>query len=213
MLICTHATTATANLIRATSSLGARVTYVPISYRDWRPAVDELKGIQNVTVIDTVEQALVDTLPETDVIFEDGMRVSGVVYANPSKYPRKPNLYGIEQTSSGIKELEIISRDRMLYPVFNLAASILKTEIENAGATPESVLSLLITKESFVLEGKAVLVIGYGPVGVAGAQNTTGPAPTLRRGIQQPSHEQDRPALVVLYYEYERVLCDKISRS
>ena len=46
----------------------------------------------------------------------------------------------------------------------------------------------------------------------AGAQNTTGLIPTLRRGIRQPSHEQDRPALVVLYYEYERMVCDKHRR-
>ena len=33
VLVCTHATTATAKLIRAITMLGASVAYVPVSYR------------------------------------------------------------------------------------------------------------------------------------------------------------------------------------
>lgn len=164
VLVCTYDTTATAKMIRALASLGAHVTYVPVSYGSGY-AARELDGAANVTLLETVEDAVYGALPDTDVIFEEGMRISEFVYKDPTKHRWKDGLYSVEQTTSGIRKFERAAERGLLYPVVNLAEAWMKLEMENSVATPESILALLVTRESTTLTLKNVLVMGYGSVG------------------------------------------------
>ena len=165
ILVCTHATAATAKLIRAATALGANVVFVPVSYNNNTNVANYLKDTTNVVIMEATETVIRKVLPKIDILFEDGMRISELVYKNPSKYKWKKHMYSIEQTTSGIREFERVSKSGLLYPVINLAESETNLEIENAAATPESIISLLVTGESFSFARKTVLVIGYGAVG------------------------------------------------
>ena len=164
VLICTHATTATSKLIRAVTALGATVAYVPVSYGSGG-VVDDIGNNTGVTLVEAAPDSVRRTLPSTDIILEDGMRISRIVYDNPQRYRWKEHLYTIEQTTSGIHGFESAMKSGLLYPVVNLAETEIKREMENSVATPESVLSLLVSRESLTLSRKRVLVIGYGSVG------------------------------------------------
>jgi len=113
ILVATHATTATARLIRAVTALGADVTQIPVVYGG-RPYIEE--GIS--TVLD-IENA-VRKLPKFDVILEDGMRISRHVHEHMVGNCRD-GLYVIEQTTSGRRSFE--KRKHLPYPVISLADS------------------------------------------------------------------------------------------
>ena len=162
VLVCTHATTATTKLITALTALGAHVTYVPVSYGS-RALDDDFDS--NVTVMNTALEAVERELPTIDIILEDGMRISEIIYENPVKYEWKEHLYTIEQTTNGIRRFENVTKSEILYPVMNLAEADIKCEIENSVATPESILATLIIKESLTLSQKNILVLGYGTIG------------------------------------------------
>ena len=164
VLVCTHATAATSKLIRALTALGASIAYVPVSYNG-RVAADDMDVGGSVRFVGTALDAVRRELPSTDVILEDGMRISKIVYGSPETYRWPEHLYTIEQTTSGIRGFEGVVGSGLLYPVVNLAESELKLDMENSVATPESILSLLVTKESLTLSRKNVLVVGYGSVG------------------------------------------------
>ena len=164
VLVCTYDTTATAKLIESLASLGARVTYVPVS-RGSGPAAGRLGSVENVTLLESVEEAACEALPGADVILEESMRISEFVYRDPARHRWKDSLYSIEQTTSGIRGFERAAEAGLLYPVVNLAESGMKVDVENSAATPESILALLVSRESTALTLKNVLVMGYGSVG------------------------------------------------
>lgn len=164
VLVCTHATTATSKLIMAVTALGATVTYVPVSYSG-EGVVDDIGDNSDVVVVEATPDAVHRNLPSTDIILDDGMRISSIVYDNPERYRWKEHLYTIEQTTSGIHGFERSMKSGLLYPVVNLAEAEIKREMENSVATPESILSLLVSRESLTLSRKRVLVMGYGSVG------------------------------------------------
>lgn len=164
VLICTHATTATFKLIKAITALGASVVYVPVSYNGGG-IVGDIGNHANVRLVETALEAVRRELPTIDIILEDGMRISKIIYENPARYRWSEHIYTIEQTTSGIRSFEDVVGSELLYPVINLAEAELKREMENSMATPESILSLLIVKESLTLSRKNILVVGYGSVG------------------------------------------------
>lgn len=164
ILVCTHATTATSKLIRSLTALGANIVYVPVSYNG-SGTVNNIDVGRSIRLVETALDAVRQELSSTDVILEDGMRISKIIYDSPETYNWPDHLYTIEQTTSGIRKFENVARSGLLYPVVNLAESELKLEMENSVATPESILSHLITKESLTLSRKNVLIMGYGSVG------------------------------------------------
>lgn len=164
ILLHTHATDATCGFVEALHILGARISYIPIEYSVVEAAFDRIAKIPDVK-IKPLESAP-DLASETDVLVEDGARIARLILDGTWCRPRA-SLYGMEQTTSGIRFLE--SAD-LLYPVVNIAESKLKLEMENSASTPESVLASIVVNKQLSLTQKRVLVIGYGNVG-AGIAN------------------------------------------
>ena len=165
ILVCTHATTATMRLISTIVQIGASVIYVPISYSTNEQMLKNIGTVPNVKIIKKAADEIRKIAAYVDVIFEDGMRISELIYKHPTQYNLKKHLYGIEQTTSGIRMLENIAKHELLYPVINVAESEIKLEVENFMATPESILALFVTDGQCTLSQKNILVLGYGSVG------------------------------------------------
>ncbi len=153
ILVCTHNTHATKIFLQNLVLLGVRVYYLPKSYRN-----DTVSKINKVTIIN--QNQIFSIIESIDVIVEDGHCVTELICKNTPSL--KSTIYSIEQTTGGIKK----AKDALLpYPVINMAESSLKTRIENKLATPESIISCLLSESSISLIGKNVLIIGYGHVG------------------------------------------------
>ena len=162
ILLCTHATEATVELVRALLHLGASVFYVPIGYSADVACVEAARGLEGCEVISCGD--VPGIAPKIDVIIEDGMRISALY---DGKWGVKPGIFSIEQTTNGIFRL---GDDRPggvapPWPVVSAAGSALKLGIENSMATPEAALSALVNRRSVSLARKNVLVLGYGSVG------------------------------------------------
>ena len=165
ILACTHATTATAKLITAITQIGANVVYVPISYSRNESALECIGSVPNVKIMRKTTDDIRKIMPDVDVIFEDGMRISELIHMHPDRYGLKKRLYSIEQTTNGIRSFANIPKHELLYPVINVAESEIKLEVENSMAAPESILALLVTDGPCTLSQKNILVLGYGSVG------------------------------------------------
>ena len=164
VLVCTHTTTATAQLITAIVQIGANIIFVPIQYSNDESVLKYISNISNVKIMKP-NFDLRKIMPNVDVIFEDGMRISELIYKHPDQYGLKKRLYSIEQTTNGIRSFESVVKHGLLYPVLNVAESEIKLEVENSIATLESVLALLVANGSCALSHKNILVLGYGSIG------------------------------------------------
>ena len=165
VLLCTHATDATIELIRSLIILGIDVFYWPIDYSQNRSCMQSILNIKDVFFI-REKSELRDHISDIDIIIEDGMRISRLLHNEFTNVKLQPNIYSMEQTTNGIRYLEdnLLSKD-LRYPVINIAESQLKTDIENLLATPESILSTISFKNNISLIQKRILIIGYGQVG------------------------------------------------
>ena len=160
ILVCTHATGATAVFLKTLTELGAETYYAPIQYNKNAASmgnITSIRGIRTVKVRDI--RSIIGTI---DVIVEDGGRVSQEIHKSLERLRLKKRLFSIEQTTSGIRRL---AKLKMRYPVFNVAESSLKLGIENHQATPEAVISSMLSESGVSLSGMNVLVLGYGVVG------------------------------------------------
>lgn len=164
ILLHTHATDATCGFVEALHILGARISYVPIEYSVVKTAFDRIAKIPDVK-IKSLESAQ-DLVSEIDVLVEDGARIARLILDGTWRRPRA-SLYGMEQTTSGIRFLEGVD---LSYPVVNIAESRLKLEVENSMSTPESVLASVVVNKQLSFAQKRVLVIGYGNVGAGIAE-------------------------------------------
>lgn len=126
--------------------------------------LDGIRNIPNVRVME-MQDDILKIISNVDVIFEDGMRISELVYRHQDKCELKKCIYSIEQTTNGIRSFENIPEHEFLYPVFNVAESEIKLEVENSMATPESILARLVVDGHCALSQKNILVIGYGSIG------------------------------------------------
>ncbi len=166
ILLCTHATDVTSEFIKTLSYLGAHIFYAPVEYSKKRSSLNRIQKITNNTIIEKTE-FIQKIMPKIDIIIEDGMHISKLIYENQKNYKLKKKLYCIEQTTSGIRNLKNKLKESQifLYPVINVAESHLKLEIENSLSTPESILSSFMKEKSFTFTQKNILVLGYGHIG------------------------------------------------
>ena len=72
VLVCTHTTTATVQLITAIARIGANVIFVPIQYSNDESVLKYISNMSNVKIMKT-NFDLRKIMPNIDVIFEDGM--------------------------------------------------------------------------------------------------------------------------------------------
>jgi len=166
ILLCTHATDATVEFVKTMSGLGAAVIYTPVPYSQSRSSLNKIGKIADRVILLDETDDIQKIIPKTDLIMEDGMRISRLVYGSMQSRRLKNSLYCIEQTTSGIRRFEEMLQDhRCLYPIVNVAESRLKSEIENALVTPEAVMSSFRSKEPFMFAQKNVLILGYGHLG------------------------------------------------
>ena len=106
---------------------------------------------------------LLDEL-KPDILLDDGAALSRLIYNERPELIKK--LIGIcEETTSGVKALEAMQADGTLdVPAIAVNDAAVKTLFDNAHGTGETVLMTLLTLTGSI-EGKELLVCGYGPVG------------------------------------------------
>ena len=106
---------------------------------------------------------LLDAL-RPDILLDDGAALSRLVYNERPELA--DDLIGIcEETTSGVKALEAMQADGTLnIPAIAVNDAAVKTLFDNAHGTGETVLMALLALTGSV-EGKELLVCGYGPVG------------------------------------------------
>ena len=163
VLLCTHATEATVELVRTLLHLGASVFYVPIGYSADETRVEDARSLEGCAVISY--ENVPEVAPKIDVIVEDGIRISALY---DEKWDVKRGIFSIEQTTNGIFRLGGSGPGGVApppWPVINAAESALKMGIENSITTPEAALSALVNQRSVSLARKNVLILGYGSVG------------------------------------------------
>ena len=153
----THAKNSTAALIDCLCGLGAEVLYAPIDYSSSHCEIERIHSTPATFFESAI--ALAEHISEVDIILEDGARLSSSL---PDNTVFRPQLFAIEQTTSGIQWHDA---NTIRYPVVDVARSKVKTELENESAAPESVLGVLLSKCGYSLMGRCVLLIGYGHIG------------------------------------------------
>lgn len=158
VVVCTHATRSTVELCKALKSLGCTVSFFPVAYSTQKNSLKQLASI-DITLLET-EQDVVEVLVEASCIIEDGARLSKLI--NKYKLELKDGFYSVEQTSGGARYHR---ENPPSYPVINVARSALKLDIENRRATPESVIQQYSQVTGHIVNGKKVLVIGFGAIG------------------------------------------------
>ena len=163
IILCTHATEATVRFASCLKLLGAKVCYYPIPFSHDHLSVAEMKK-KGIEMIDNDAQ-LGEIIRSTNIIIEDGARISKRLYENIDHHTFRDDLFSIEQTTNGIRFFQAHHDQKLWYPVINAAESALKQQIENALATPESIIVSFLSASSQSLTQKNVMVIGYGSVG------------------------------------------------
>jgi adenosylhomocysteinase len=164
ILVCTHATTATIGFLHALVTLGGRVDFLPVSFSGNGEMLSSLGHAHGISLLQS-EQAVNDVIPEADIIIEDGARITRRIDVMGDHVTLRPKCFAIEQTTNGIRYLEQGPSIDLRYPVVNVAESLLKLRLENGIATPESVISALLSVTKSALLARKVLIIGYGAVG------------------------------------------------
>ncbi len=160
ILVCAHTTDATCVFLKTLTELGAEAYYMPIQYNKNMVSMGDIASVQGIQTVKVQDiHRIIDTI---DVIVEDGGRVSQEIHKSLGRPRLKKRLFSIEQTTSGVRRLAKLD---MRYPVFNVAESLLKLGIENYQATPEAVISSILSESCMSLSGMSVLVLGYGMVG------------------------------------------------
>lgn len=164
LLVFTHATRSTLDLVRSCCSLGATVSFRAVHYSCDKSVLDKLRQENRVTVLES-NADLVSAYNEADIILEDGARVFRSFLAL-GQWPKfRPNVFAIEQTTSGLRLYERKCDGTPPYPVVAVADSKIKLTLENALAAPESILTSFLMSTGTALARKSVLVLGYGGVG------------------------------------------------
>ena len=161
VLINTHAKKPAASLVRSCVRLGGEVLFCPIGYSANEHVLADLEADRCVKLIAARE--ILQAASQANIVFEDGARVGRLLV--DKQVLLRPGVFSVEQTTSGIRYYEAVSSKNLPYPVFNVAESRIKLELENALATPWSILAAFSSATQASLSGKSILLIGYGPVG------------------------------------------------
>ncbi len=162
----------TANLSLAIASLGAEVAVLGSSYSTKQDVADALADA-GVAVfgeagapperVEELRNAFIDTRPE--FLSDDGAGITRRIHG-----PRRdvlPDLRGVaEETTSGVRPLRVMHADGALeVPVVAVNDARTKLLFDNIYGTGQSVVMAILDSTNTQMQGKLVVVLGYGKVG------------------------------------------------
>ncbi len=178
----------TACLIEAIASLGAQVSVLGSANSTKPPVVAALRaagidvfaeaGASNERVSELVD-AFIDTRPQ--LLADDGASIARRIHAERSDV--LSDLEGVaEETTSGVRPLRNMEAEGLLrVPCVAVNDARTKLLFDNVYGTGQSVVMAVLDATNMQMQGKVVVVVGYGKVGkgIASAARALGARVTV----------------------------------
>jgi len=179
---CLHMTIQTAVLIDTLVCLGASVRWSSCniySTQDHAAAAMAEKGIPVFAWKGETEEEYLWCIDQTiigepswkpNMILDDGGDLTSIMH---TKYPKMlTEVKGLsEETTTGVHRLyEMIKKDELKVPAFNVNDSVTKSKFDNLYGCRESLVDGIKRATDVMISGKTALVCGFGDVGKGSAQ-------------------------------------------
>jgi len=180
---CLHMTIQTAVLIDTLVCLGASVRWSSCniySTQDHAAAAMAEKGIPVFAWKGETEEEYLWCIDQTiigdpswkpNMILDDGGDLTSIMH---TKYPSMlTEVKGLsEETTTGVHRLyEMIKKDELKVPAFNVNDSVTKSKFDNLYGCRESLVDGIKRATDVMISGKTALVCGFGDVGKGSAQS------------------------------------------
>ena len=180
---CLHMTIQTAVLIDTLICLGASVRWSSCniySTQDHAAAAMVEKGIPVFAWKGETEEEYLWCIDQTiigdpswkpNMILDDGGDLTSIMH---TKYPKMlAEIKGLsEETTTGVHRLyEMIKKDELKVPAFNVNDSVTKSKFDNLYGCRESLVDGIKRATDVMISGKTALVCGFGDVGKGSAQS------------------------------------------
>ena len=183
ILGCLHMTIQTAVLMDTLISLGATVRWSSCniySTQDHAAAAMAEKGVPVFAWKGETEEEYLWCIDQTiigepswkpNMILDDGGDLTSIMH---EKYPEL--LKGVkglsEETTTGVHRLyEMVKKDELKVPAFNVNDSVTKSKFDNLYGCRESLVDGIKRATDVMISGKTALVCGFGDVGKGSAQS------------------------------------------
>jgi len=180
---CLHMTIQTAVLIDTLVALGASVRWSSCniySTQDHAAAAIADKGIPVFAWKGETEKEYLWCIDQTiignpswkpNMILDDGGDLTSIMH---EKYPHMlGDIKGLsEETTTGVHRLyEMVKKDELKVPAFNVNDSVTKSKFDNLYGCRESLVDGIKRATDVMISGKTALVCGFGDVGKGSAQS------------------------------------------
>ena len=180
---CLHMTIQTAVLIDTLVALGASVRWSSCniySTQDHAAAAIADKGIPVFAWKGETEKEYLWCIDQTiignpswkpNMILDDGGDLTSIMH---EKYPHMlDDIKGLsEETTTGVHRLyEMVKKDELKVPAFNVNDSVTKSKFDNLYGCRESLVDGIKRATDVMISGKTALVCGFGDVGKGSAQS------------------------------------------
>ena len=180
---CLHMTIQTAVLIDTLVCLGASVRWSSCniySTQDHAAAAMAEKGIPVFAWKGETEEEYLWCIDQTiigepswkpNMILDDGGDLTSIMHTKYSKMLTE--VKGLsEETTTGVHRLyEMIKKDELKVPAFNVNDSVTKSKFDNLYGCRESLVDGIKRATDVMISGKTALVCGFGDVGKGSAQS------------------------------------------
>ena len=183
ILVCLHMTIQTAVLMDTLIDLGATVRWSSCniySTQDHAAAAMAEKGVPVFAWKGETEEEYLWCIDQTiigepswkpNMILDDGGDLTSIMH---EKYPELLNeVKGLsEETTTGVHRLyEMVKKDELKVPAFNVNDSVTKSKFDNLYGCRESLVDGIKRATDVMISGKTALVCGFGDVGKGSAQS------------------------------------------
>ena len=183
ILGCLHMTIQTAVLMDTLIDLGATVRWSSCniySTQDHAAAAMAEKGVPVFAWKGETEEEYLWCIDQTiigepswkpNMILDDGGDLTSIMH---EKYPQLLNeVKGLsEETTTGVHRLyEMVKKDELKVPAFNVNDSVTKSKFDNLYGCRESLVDGIKRATDVMISGKTALVCGFGDVGKGSAQS------------------------------------------
>ena len=183
ILGCLHMTIQTAVLMDTLIDLGATVRWSSCniySTQDHAAAAMAEKGVPVFAWKGETEEEYLWCIDQTiigepswkpNMILDDGGDLTSIMH---EKYPELLNeVKGLsEETTTGVHRLyEMVKKDELKVPAFNVNDSVTKSKFDNLYGCRESLVDGIKRARDVMISGKTALVCGFGDVGKGSAQS------------------------------------------
>ena len=188
---CLHMTIQTAVLIETLTALGAEVRWSScniFSTQDHAASAIAASGVPVFAWKGENEEEFWWCIEQTifgpnnwrpNMILDDGGDLTLVMH---QKYPELlKEVKGLsEETTTGVHRLyEMMKKDTLLVPAFNVNDSVTKSKFDNLYGCRESLIDGIKRATDIMIAGKIVVICGYGDVGKGCAQSMRGIGATV----------------------------------